>query len=559
MSAWYTGDGARHYRRGAVMGLTVAEVFLLLAFVLLMLLMLWRSEAEDALSAVQDYVDMPVEARENLAGVSRALESAGVSVQDPAVAQGMLRFIQIAASPNGVEVIEQIANQSDPSLRDKLAIFFELQETEAGRGLMDALAAAPEGERRRLVELVASKGVGEAVGSLERIGSWVDAAGAAPARLADALERELGSAVRSAGGEIAPDGSLVFPDTVLFEPGSAEITPTLREFLGSICLPWFRTLESVSESASAPSEVSANVSGAIAELRIEGHASSEWDAGGATPPETAYLLNLALSQARAHAVLSTCLALAPGPEGAWARARATAIGYSSSHPVLTEGHEDRVKSRRVVFGASFNQDAILEAIGGEVDGTAGGGQPAISPAGAAADTAVSMAVQSNNSILLENSEQISGSDASLSGNFDAKTANKSSIIIGVASVIDGDTLEISGKRIRLHGIDAPEAQQLCEDLNGADYRCGQSAALALADRIGRAPVVCEPRGSDRYGRTLAVCQRDGLDLNRWMVAEGYALAYRQYAMDYVEDEVSAAAARRGIWQGSFVEPWSYRK
>ena len=70
-------------------------------------------------------------------------------------------------------------------------------------------------------------------------------------------------------------------------------------------------------------------------------------------------------------------------------------------------------------------------------------------------------------------------------------------IVGRASVIDGDTLEVRGTRIRLHGIDAPESGQTCKDTAGQDYRCGQTAALALADRIGQGTVTCDPRETDR--------------------------------------------------------------
>ncbi|MGD9882672.1 MAG: thermonuclease family protein [Reyranella sp.] len=111
-------------------------------------------------------------------------------------------------------------------------------------------------------------------------------------------------------------------------------------------------------------------------------------------------------------------------------------------------------------------------------------------------------------------------------------------IVGVASVIDGDTIEIHGTRIRLHGIDAPESRQECTRPDGATWRCGQQAALALSHHIGRAVVSCEPRNRDRYGRTVAVCSRGSEDLNRWMVANGWAVAFRRYSFDYVADEVA---------------------
>jgi hypothetical protein len=80
------------------------------------------------------------------------------------------------------------------------------------------------------------------------------------------------------------------------------------------------------------------------------------------------------------------------------------------------------------------------------------------------------------------------------------------IIAGRASVIDGDTLEIRGERIRLFGIDAPESGQTCLDAKGRSYRCGQKAALVLDARIGEGVVTCERKDSDRYGRVVALCR-----------------------------------------------------
>ena len=131
-------------------------------------------------------------------------------------------------------------------------------------------------------------------------------------------------------------------------------------------------------------------------------------------------------------------------------------------------------------------------------------------------------------------------------------------LVGTASVIDGDTIEIHGQRIRLHGIDAPESRQECTRLDGTTWRCGQQAALTLSDRIGRSIVRCDPRDRDRYGRIIAICFKGTEDLNRWMVASGWAVAYRKYSLDYVADEDRAHLAKVGIWSGTFDMPWDWR-
>lgn len=137
------------------------------------------------------------------------------------------------------------------------------------------------------------------------------------------------------------------------------------------------------------------------------------------------------------------------------------------------------------------------------------------------------------------------------------TASSADRLAGVASVIDGDTIVIRDKRIRLFGIDAPESGQFCTR-NNKRYRCGQTAALALADKIGRRVVRCNSRDTDRYGRMVAVCDLNGLDLNAWMVQTGHAIAYRKYSTAYVPQEEMAHTAHRGIWAGKFQKPSDYR-
>jgi endonuclease YncB( thermonuclease family) len=131
-------------------------------------------------------------------------------------------------------------------------------------------------------------------------------------------------------------------------------------------------------------------------------------------------------------------------------------------------------------------------------------------------------------------------------------------IVGVASVIDGDTLEIHGRRIRLDAIDAPEAAQLCLR-DGRKERCGQASAFFLADLVGRRTVRCVPHDVDRYGRDIATCWLDGVNLNERMVAAGQAVAYRKYSQRYVAAERKAEAAGLGLWSTRFEMPWDYRR
>ncbi|MCW3783916.1 thermonuclease family protein [Defluviimonas salinarum] len=142
---------------------------------------------------------------------------------------------------------------------------------------------------------------------------------------------------------------------------------------------------------------------------------------------------------------------------------------------------------------------------------------------------------------------------------DAAPAARAETVSGTASVIDGDTIEIHGARIRLHAIDAIEKDQRCRRPDGSAWRCGRDAAFALADRIGRAPVTCDIRDIDRYGRLVGICFGNGEDLNAWMVRNGWALAYRRYGTDYVGEEAEASAARRGIWAAEFMAPWDWRR
>jgi endonuclease YncB( thermonuclease family) len=132
-------------------------------------------------------------------------------------------------------------------------------------------------------------------------------------------------------------------------------------------------------------------------------------------------------------------------------------------------------------------------------------------------------------------------------------------LIGQASIVDGDTLEIHGTRIRLWGIDAPESSQLCRDEDSSLYRCGAWAANDLDAFIARCPVNCIPMKLDQFGRTVAACSAGSTDLGEWLVRNGLALDWLQFSKGrYQAAQLDAERAGRGIWKSSYVEPWLYR-
>lgn len=140
----------------------------------------------------------------------------------------------------------------------------------------------------------------------------------------------------------------------------------------------------------------------------------------------------------------------------------------------------------------------------------------------------------------------------------AAVAPASGDIVGIASVIDGDTIEIHGRRIRFDGIDAPESSQVCVR-GGVKERCGQKSAMFLADAIGRRTVSCSDEGRDRYGRTIGRCYLGDQDLNAAMVEAGHAVAYRHFSTRYVPEEEKARAAGAGVWGTKFEMPWDWRR
>ena len=144
---------------------------------------------------------------------------------------------------------------------------------------------------------------------------------------------------------------------------------------------------------------------------------------------------------------------------------------------------------------------------------------------------------------------------------------QASEIIGFPKVVDGDSIHIKSYKIRLEGIDAPEMKQKCKKpylqimffTFQKDYNCGQVSKKKLFQKIGNKPVKCILLGKDRYKRYLAKCFKGTVNLNRWMVRNGYAIAYRKYSKKYVPDENFAKEEKIGLWGGTFIKPEKWRK
>ncbi len=143
-------------------------------------------------------------------------------------------------------------------------------------------------------------------------------------------------------------------------------------------------------------------------------------------------------------------------------------------------------------------------------------------------------------------------------------------IIGKPKIIDGDTIHISKYKIRLEGIDAPEMRQKCkkEKLKISstigftfyeDYYCGKESKENLEAKVYGSKIKCVSSSKDRYNRYLATCFKDKLNLNQWMVRNGYAIAYRRYSKKYISDEDFAKQNKLGLWQGKFTNPEKWRK
>jgi endonuclease YncB( thermonuclease family) len=131
-------------------------------------------------------------------------------------------------------------------------------------------------------------------------------------------------------------------------------------------------------------------------------------------------------------------------------------------------------------------------------------------------------------------------------------------VSGVPKIRDADLIQIGTSRIRLEGVDAPSVDQLCLNTKGERWTCGAAARDELIKHVENKSWTCHSSRTDRRGRLIARCEVDGEDIQKWLVANGWALAYARQSHDYETDQAAAREAKAGMWQGAFIAPWDWR-
>ena len=111
-------------------------------------------------------------------------------------------------------------------------------------------------------------------------------------------------------------------------------------------------------------------------------------------------------------------------------------------------------------------------------------------------------------------------------------------------IIDGDTIILNSEKIRFYGIDTPEKKQKCKDKSGLSYPCGLVATNELKKIIISGKLFCQKKTTDRYRRSISTCYVNGVDISSLMVKNGWALAYRKYSKDYIDEENEAKEKKK---------------
>lgn len=130
-------------------------------------------------------------------------------------------------------------------------------------------------------------------------------------------------------------------------------------------------------------------------------------------------------------------------------------------------------------------------------------------------------------------------------------------LVGSAVAIDGDTISVCGKDIRILGIDTPEIGQ---PTGNGSSDAGILARSAMASLLRGRTVVVRIQGEDVYNRLLATAEAGGEDLGLAMLTRGMAMADESSSSAYRRAESDARRRRTGLWAaGGFSPPSQHRR
>lgn len=128
---------------------------------------------------------------------------------------------------------------------------------------------------------------------------------------------------------------------------------------------------------------------------------------------------------------------------------------------------------------------------------------------------------------------------------------------GVARAVDGDSMVVGPRRVRIFGIDAPEYRQTCR-IGWSNWSCGADAAAAMRSLVDGRQLQCTSVDRDVYGRTVATCRESGVDIAAAMLDKGLAIALDNAPDAYLARAGQSKAKRAGIWASEFETPATYR-
>lgn len=345
----------RSTRRGAIFGLTMAEVFMLVAFILLFLLAFWQRSSllgsnKDFDSYMRSFISIihKNNLQETLISKSPAELVAHIQLLEKNDSQEFV--INEVLLKNTIEdeitsLTDLVRDVLEKKSLEEIISLINLSVSTNIQDLIDINEQFGSKSKKEISSLIdlAKDDQGLKGEIRAKLGKYSDDKN----RLAHELENRLGDLVRGMSGYIDDYGRISLPNEFLFLAGESALQPQMQKFLFIACEPWLETLRATQVN--------------LSEIRIEGHASREWE--GAASVTEAFINNLELSQRRAQTVLTECLSVTTNSElKTWAQKYLTAIGYSSSRPVMSEGIDLPEMSRRVVLGVQLDAEKALQDI-----------------------------------------------------------------------------------------------------------------------------------------------------------------------------------------------------